>query len=115
LNYISPQEMTEALKLLDIKFTEKRLHWIAQWYYVLEIPPFWDLKRAEEDKFLFHYRGTKINGRQEVEMEISPAINYLDSIIEEFRQTFFPEELQIDDVENVKKYYIYHDEKKEIA
>ena len=114
LNYISPHEMTEALKLLDIKFTEKRLHWIAQFYYVLEIPPFWNLKRAEENKFLFHYRGTKINGRQEVEMEMSPAVHYLDSIIEEFRQTFFPEELTIDEVENLKKFYIYNDPSKKL-
>lgn len=112
LKNISVQEMTEAVKLLDIKFAEKRLHWIAQFYYVLELPPYWDLKRVSENKFIFEYRGTIINGRQKVEMGISPAVHYLDSIIEEFRQTFFPEELSIDEVENIRKTYVYNDEAK---
>ena len=38
---ISPEEMIEAFEILDIRYSEKRLHFLAQMYYSLPLPPFW--------------------------------------------------------------------------
>ena len=42
LFHVSPEEYTEALILLGIKFQEKKLHWVAQLYYIIQMPPFWE-------------------------------------------------------------------------
>jgi hypothetical protein len=98
--------MTEALAVLDIKFSEKRIHWIAQLYYIMPLPPFWDVKRKTNEKFLFGYKRDKVS----CELDIHPAVHYLDSIVEDFRSTYFQEELEKDEIENIKKLYYYKKE-----